>query len=58
MKKTKKKVRCIKAGSQWYKQGQVYNVYKYDDKEFVQGSDGFYDMLGKSVSKFEPYETK
>lgn len=54
--KTKKKVRCVSAGSQWYTVGEIYPVYYYDNKHFVQGSDGFYDQLGKCVSKFEDYD--
>lgn len=57
MRKTKKKVKCMKAASRWYVVGGVYDVYVDDGKEFILGADGFYDQLDICLSKFEPYET-
>jgi len=53
-KKTKDKVLCVSAASQWYEVGKEYNVYE-DTKgaRFVIGSDGYHDQIGKMVSKFK-----
>jgi len=52
-KKTKDKVTCVSSGSQWYQVGKEYDVYE-DTKgvRHVLGSDGHYDQIGKTVSRF------
>lgn len=57
MKPTLKKVICIKSGSKFYKQKGVYTVYKdLNGYKYVKGSDGLFDNLSKTVSKFVDYE--
>jgi hypothetical protein len=51
-KPTKKKVRCVSAATRYYETGQLYTVYVLGDEEFVKGADGYYDRIGKAVSKF------
>jgi hypothetical protein len=51
-KPTKKKVRCVSAATRYYETGQLYTVYVLGDEEFVQGTDGYYDRINRTVSKF------
>lgn len=57
MEETPTTVRCIEAATQFYKVGTRYTVYKLrdgdDKKRFVKGSDGIYDQIGMTVSKFK-----
>lgn len=57
MEETPSTVLCIEAATKFYKVGTRYTVYKLrdgdDKKRFVKGSDGIYDQLGKSSSKFK-----
>lgn len=54
--KTSKKVTCIYAGSSWYELDKEYTVYTNPAKPyavFVQASDGFFDNIYTTVSKFK-----
>lgn len=54
MKQTKDKVLCVSAGSQWYQAGEEYQVYiDHKGVRYVLGSDGYYDQIGKMVSRFK-----
>lgn len=52
-------VKCIGAETQFYTNGRVYRVYKKEgdkDGRYVQGSDGIFDRIGMTVSKFKAEE--
>ncbi|QGH74649.1 hypothetical protein KNU84_gp055 [Bacteriophage DSS3_VP1] len=52
-------VKCIGAETQFYKTGQRYKVFKKEGDEkgrYVQGSDGIFDRIGMTVSKFKAEE--
>lgn len=58
--KTNSKLRCVLSETQFYEVGALYDVYnvKHEHGEknarrFVQGSDGIYDDVAMTVSKFK-----
>jgi len=56
---TSKKVTCVHAGTSWYKVGEKYTVYTNPAKpfsQFVKASDGFFDDIRSTVSKFKKYK--
>lgn len=56
---TTKKLRCVHAATDYYKVGQVYDVYRRPDGTLcVKGRDGFYDTVSTMTSKFTNYEEK
>jgi hypothetical protein len=53
VKPTKAKVRCIKSATRFYQAGKEYTVYSNGDgNTYVKGSDGMYDNVAKTSSKF------
>jgi len=62
MKPTKAKVKCVHAATRYYQSGQEYTVYSNGDgSTYVKGSDGMFDSVAKTRSKFmalEQDETK
>jgi len=53
MKETKATVVCISAATAYYQSGATYPVYEDEAKvKYTLASDGRYDVLGKTISKF------
>lgn len=52
---TDKEYTCILAETEFFKTGENYRIYlKEDDPEgeYVKGSDGLFDRIGMTVSRF------
>jgi len=59
MKPTKSKVRCISAATRFYTTNKEYVVYTNGDgNTYIRGSDGFYDNVAKTSSKFTPVKNE
>jgi hypothetical protein len=53
MKPTKTKVKCVHAATRYYQSGQEYTVYTNGDgNTYIKGSDGMFDDVAKTLSKF------
>ena len=57
--KTGECTQCLFSSSSWYVRGKVYPIYK-DERgfEYTLGSDGIFDKLGSTVSKFKRLRKK
>lgn len=56
-KETKEVYVCLLAETEFFRIGKHYNVWtKEDDPEgkYVRGSDGLFDRIGMTVSRFRP----
>ena len=59
MKETKATVVCISAATAYYQSGTTYPVYEDEaGVKYTLASDGRYDLLGKTASKFVSKEGK
>jgi hypothetical protein len=57
VKATKTKVKCVHAATRYYQSGQEYTVYTNGDgNTYIKGSDGLYDNVAKTLSKFVKVE--
>ena len=57
MKETKATVVCISAATAYYQSGNTYPIYEDEAKvKYTLASDGRYDVLGKTASKFASKE--
>lgn len=54
------KVVCYYAASFWFSVGEIYDVVPHPENKHpsVQASDGFYDLLSMTISRFEFYDPK
>jgi len=59
MKPTKNKVKCISAATRFYTTNKEYVVYTNGDgNTYIKGSDGLYDNVVKTSSKFIPVKNE
>lgn len=56
--KKNQKVLCTVAMTQFYESGKLYDLYSDGKTEYVKGSDGMYDEVRKTLSKFRKVENE
>jgi hypothetical protein len=60
-KKTKERMLCLLAETRFFTSGAIYDVYTKDshpNSKFIQGSDGLFDTVGMTVSRFKLVKEK